>query len=270
MRTSTRVGSGSDVENEPCKVLDCIINPEICAEMKKKTDKELLAFFGEILVTYVFQKHKIELSIEEFKLPKLEYKGSYVDMQRVRAKKNPKIEVVETKPAEGVSDEKLSSKLDSTQSGFSSGPRDPDWTLRIVNHDNEVTDFDGLNLLEAKELLISFELPMLVTGKHISIQVSEKMLVLICGKIYDGRIRLPVEVLPDKTQAVFMTGERVLNITLYPKGRELSPEEQEEQEMFEGKSDSKPSAAQALLEENRKKIEKNNIVIQSTLLTDLF
>lgn len=265
-RTRTKVDSASP-ENEPCKVLDCIINPEICAEMKKKTDTELLAFFREILVTYVFQKHKVELSVEEFKLPKLEYKGNFVDFQRVRAKKNPKIEVVETKTSET----QPGTKEDTgSATAFAGGPRDPDWKLMIVNTDNEVTEFDGFNLLEAKELLIVFELSILVTGKHISIQVSEKMLVLTCGKIYNGRIRLPLEVVPDKTHAVFVTAERVLNVTLTPKSRQLTSEEQEENKLFEGGSQQEPSAAQVLLEENRRKIEKNNIVIQSGLLTDIF
>lgn len=238
--------------------------------MKKKTDTELLAFFREILVTYVYQKHKVELSVEEFKLPKLEYKGNFVDFQRVRAKKNPKIEVVETKPTQTQAGAKGENSEASSGSAFAGGPRDPNWKLMIVNTDKEVTEFDGFNLLEAKELLIVFELPILVTGKHVAIQVSEKMLVLTCGKIYDGRIRLPLEVIPDKTHAVFVTAERVLNVTLTPKSRQLTAEEQAENILFEGGSQQEPSAAKVLLEENRRKIEKSNIVIQSGLLTDIF
>ena len=41
------------LENDPCKVLDCIINPDICREMKKKSDNELLSFFADLLVAYV-------------------------------------------------------------------------------------------------------------------------------------------------------------------------------------------------------------------------
>ena len=225
--------------------------------MKKKTDTELLAFFREILVTYVYQKHKVELSVEEFKLPKLEYKGNFVDFQRVRAKKNPKIEVVETKTAATQPGTKEQNTETSSASAFAGGPRDPDWKLMVVNTDNEVTEFDGFNLLEAKQILIVVELPILVTGKHVAIQVSEKMLVFTCAKIYDARIRLPLEVVPDKTHAVFVTAERVLNVTLTPKSRPLTSEEQAESQLFDGVSLREPSAAQVLLEENRRKIEKN-------------
>lgn len=51
-----------DKNNKPCKVIDAIINPEICAELQKKTGIELLKFFKELLVSYVFQKHKIQLN----------------------------------------------------------------------------------------------------------------------------------------------------------------------------------------------------------------
>jgi len=51
-----------DNRKEPCKVLDCIINPDVCKEMQKKTDNELIAFFADILCAYIIQKHKVELS----------------------------------------------------------------------------------------------------------------------------------------------------------------------------------------------------------------
>lgn len=49
-------------ESEPCKVIDCIINPDVCKEMQKKSEAELLQFFSDILVAYVQQKHNVELS----------------------------------------------------------------------------------------------------------------------------------------------------------------------------------------------------------------
>lgn len=51
-----------DKSNKPCKVIDVIINPEICSELQKQTGLELLRFFKELLVSYVAQKHKIELN----------------------------------------------------------------------------------------------------------------------------------------------------------------------------------------------------------------
>jgi hypothetical protein len=50
-----------DKSNKPCKVIDVIINPEICSELQK-VDRlgNYFAFFKELLVSYVAQKHKIE------------------------------------------------------------------------------------------------------------------------------------------------------------------------------------------------------------------
>ena len=48
-----------DKSNKPCKVIDVIINPEICSELQKQTGLDLLRFFKELLVSYVAQKHKI-------------------------------------------------------------------------------------------------------------------------------------------------------------------------------------------------------------------
>lgn len=50
----------------------------------------------------------------------------------------------------------------------SSGPAVPEWSLQIISHDDEVVDFDGFNLNynEAKGALITFELPVLVTGNQ--------------------------------------------------------------------------------------------------------
>lgn len=43
-------------------MLDCIVNPDVCREMQKKTELELLQFFSDILVAYVQQKHGVQLS----------------------------------------------------------------------------------------------------------------------------------------------------------------------------------------------------------------
>ena len=61
MKTSTTVASPHS-EKEPCKVVDCIVHPDVCKEMMSKTDNELLRFFSELLCAYIHQKHKIELS----------------------------------------------------------------------------------------------------------------------------------------------------------------------------------------------------------------
>lgn len=143
--------------------------------MQKKSENELLQFFSDILVAYIQQKHGVHLSTrgrsisKDFKLPKMKYKGKYIDFQRVRAKKSPKIEMMaETSnpnlKAEGGAAESLAKEAFIPAS--TSGPQTPEWELQLVNLDDEVIDFDGFNLnySEAKAAVLTFSLPILVTG----------------------------------------------------------------------------------------------------------
>lgn len=157
-------------------MLDCIVNPDVCQEMQKKSEVELLGFFSDILVAYVQQKHQVILSTKgrlwssDFKLPKMKYKGKFVEFQRVRAKKSPKIEMMgETategsKAGEGAAESLQKEVFSSTPAG----PIAPEWTLQLVNHDDDLMEFDGFNLnyQEAKAALLTFNMPILVTGRQ--------------------------------------------------------------------------------------------------------
>ena len=267
-----KVSCGVNAENEPCKVIDCIINPEVCSEMSKKSDRDLLAFFRDLLTVYIFQKHRIQLSSEEFKLPKLKYKGQYVDFQRVRAKKQPKIEVVgqtrnPNSPEEAKAAEEAAKKLG--KEAFqepTTGVRKPDWKLKLINKDDEEVDFDGFNMnnIESKGLIVTFDLPALVTGKHINLQVSQNMLALACGRIYECKIKFPILLDPTATTSVFMTSTRQLRTHL----QIVSPTSAAvDDELVQVQST--VHAEENILEKNKKKLNEMKLDFKTNLLTVL-
>lgn len=50
----------TDVEGGICKVIDAVMNPQVIQAVK--TDPGLLEFLVQILINYVFEKHKLRLS----------------------------------------------------------------------------------------------------------------------------------------------------------------------------------------------------------------
>ena len=253
----------SHKENDPCKVIDCIINPDVCAEMKKKSDKDLLSFFSDILSAYVQQKHGVELSTRDFRMPKLNYKGSYIDFQRVRAKKKPKIDLVDKKEQETLLE---ASKEDLLNSSSGSGHRQPDWKLKIISYENEdeIVEFDGFNLnpSDSKGVIIEMDLPLLVTGRHINLQVSQSVVAMICGKIYSLKIKIPFEIDPLLTQATFITKTRQLEVRVFTKQQ---PDDTEDSTPL-----TQAEKTASLLEQNYKKVQEHKIEIKSDLLNDIF
>ena len=47
------------IENNICKVCDCIMNPEVVKHINKNA--ELMQFYYQLVSTYINQKYKIEL-----------------------------------------------------------------------------------------------------------------------------------------------------------------------------------------------------------------
>ena len=99
----------------------------------------------------------------------MKYKGKYVDFQRVRAKKSPKIEMMGESASNNPKHEDAAAESlnkDAFTGSNSSGPIAPEWTMQLVNHDDDVIDFDGFNLNynEAKAVILTFSMPILVTG----------------------------------------------------------------------------------------------------------
>jgi hypothetical protein len=84
-----------DKKGEPCQVIDCIWNTDTL----KRAKKEPLYKQGlvELSFEYIRQKYSLTLSMK-YSVPKLKYKGNTVQYQRIRAKKNVKIEQLNSKP----------------------------------------------------------------------------------------------------------------------------------------------------------------------------
>ena len=57
-------------------------------------------------------------------------------------------------------------KKEALNSSNTTGPIPPEWTLLLISHDDELVEFDGFNLnyAEAKGILITFKMPILITG----------------------------------------------------------------------------------------------------------
>ena len=85
-----------DKKGSPCQVIDVIWNPETI----KKARKEPLYKQGlaELSFEYIKEKHGLELNMRFTQPNNLKYKGKTVQWQRIRAKKNPKIEQLNSKP----------------------------------------------------------------------------------------------------------------------------------------------------------------------------
>lgn len=91
-----RVKEDHDKKGNICKVVDAAMNPQVIEAVRK--DNGLLQLLAEILMNYVFEKHKIKLTeskgylIAEFNVMKeMNYKGTSVEFHRVKGKKAPKI-----------------------------------------------------------------------------------------------------------------------------------------------------------------------------------
>lgn len=99
----------------------------------------------------------------------MKYKGKYVDFQRVRAKKSPKIEMVGESPSTGEKEEAgaaESVQKEAFMQPAANGPIAPEWELLVESPDGELVDFDGFNLnyAECRAVVLVFSMPILVTG----------------------------------------------------------------------------------------------------------
>lgn len=83
-----------DKKGDPCQVVDVIWNPEAVKNAQKEPG--YLHGLAELAFEYIKQKYNYTLSIK-YTRPKLKYKGKTIQFQRVRAKKNPKIEQLDSK-----------------------------------------------------------------------------------------------------------------------------------------------------------------------------
>jgi len=174
-----------DKKEHICKVIDVILNPTVI-QMSKK-NKESVNFLYQLIGTYINQKHKIELS-EDFKMPKISYKGKSVEFQRVKGSKAPKIQTVSSSDDQNASKEMNDILKDG---GFSGTAARPEWSLSLKYSNEKVEEFDGLNenLNQMTGLIYEFKMPLLVTGKNILVEVSPDEIYIRNGRMYEITLR---------------------------------------------------------------------------------
>jgi hypothetical protein len=111
-----------DKKNEPCVSYDLVANPEVVKECKETpVFRDTVA---QLCLAAIAQKYKIELD-PKYKLPKMNYKGDQVQVQRIRVQKQSQIqEVGGSAPAPGGYNEKAEKE---------GGPPRPDFCIFYEN-----------------------------------------------------------------------------------------------------------------------------------------
>lgn len=115
-----------DKKGDPCQVVDVIWNPEAVKSAEK--DHNYLHGLVELSFEYIKQKHDLTLSLKYTK-PKIKYKGKTVQFQRIRAKKNPKIEQLDTKVLSEEEQQKIQSDNFEKVTETVVRQKRPDWKL---------------------------------------------------------------------------------------------------------------------------------------------
>lgn len=176
-------------------MFDFIFNPEVLKNCKAQPTMRQLVY--ELCLNHLSQKYKQNLSVSkiyvEYLMPKMKYKGQTVEKQRVRAKKAPKIEVIDKeifKEPQG-------------------GPRKPDWKMHFDNQ-----ELDPENLLTYSSLQLLVDLPLLITGKAINLQISPEAINITVGTIYELKLWLPFECDSESIQSQFDCISRQLSVSM--------------------------------------------------------
>jgi len=160
-----------------------VVNPAILDKSQEEpTTRQLLI---ELCVQHIGQKHKQQLSLSkgylEYRLPKLKYKGT-LQQQRVRGKKDPKIQVLDK--------EVFETPIESV--------RTPTWKLLL---DGLELDPEGVSAF--KEFSFDIQLELLVSGKSINFRCAEERIELSVGKIYHLSLWTPFPIDIHTVSAVF-------------------------------------------------------------------
>lgn len=175
-----------------CTIYDVVVNPAILEKSQEdQTTRQLLI---ELCVQHIAQKHKQQLSLSkgylEYRLPKLKYKGT-LQQQRVRGKKDPKIQVIDK--------EVFETPVESL--------RTPVWTLLL-----DGCPMDPENISTFSEFLIQIELDLLISGKSINFKCGEERIEVSVGKIYFLSLWLPFTINLTSISAIFDCKPRKLLI----------------------------------------------------------
>eukprot|EP01016_Furgasonia_blochmanni_P027462 TRINITY_DN2896_c0_g1_i3.p2 TRINITY_DN2896_c0_g1~~TRINITY_DN2896_c0_g1_i3.p2 ORF type:complete len:188 (+),score=44.60 TRINITY_DN2896_c0_g1_i3:637-1200(+) len=187
------------------------MNPRVIDSAQKDTG--FLTLLYDITQNYLAQKHKLILN-EKYSIPKLKYKGKGVEFQRVKGKKAPKIQELDSDEiSEATPDlaRNLTQPAERTQR--------PDWRLFLGFTEDTEEEFDGLNFDEARiqRLIIEIDLPLLVTGHNAKVVLSEEELFFRNGKMYELILKLPLLVRKETGKGIFYTQTRKLRIEMQVK-----------------------------------------------------
>mmetsp|Transcript_46905 Transcript_46905/g.109612 ORF Transcript_46905/g.109612 Transcript_46905/m.109612 type:complete len:444 (-) Transcript_46905:54-1385(-) len=118
-----------DKKGEPCVTYDVVANPKVVEECSAEP-----AFREQVVqlcLAAVSQKYKLQLD-QRFKLPKIKYKGTTVQLQRIRKKKESQIQEMPentSAPQPGTSAQRRASGEPSIPTARTDGPQPPDFCV---------------------------------------------------------------------------------------------------------------------------------------------
>ncbi|CAG9315057.1 PIH1D1 [Blepharisma stoltei] len=181
--------SDFDKKGGICRVYDVIVNPTVL--QKAQDDAQTRQLLMELCASHIAQKHKQELSLK-FRYMRLKYKGATVQQQRIRGKKQPKIEVLDK--------EVFETPIESVKS--------PEWELKVDGN-----NIDPETLKTAKTFELKFSLDLLVTGKAIDLKASPERISLQVGRFYAINLWMPFIMDMNSLNAEFDCQTRKLIIT---------------------------------------------------------
>ena len=204
---------------------------------------------------------------------KQKYKGTNPEHQRVRGKKNPKINVVDESSTNEASEDQQKKQAELSKGNIEQLGRGgeqkvmkPEWGLKVQDLEGNVVEFDGFNLNsdEAMGLVIEIKQPMMATGRYMNLNVDDKNLDQKCGRIYDLQLNFPCRVNSQKSEAMFQTESRILRFKgiLYQEDEEFDMDLANFGKVTEENDDN-------ILEQNKRKINEKNIKLETNLLDDL-
>jgi len=119
-----------DKKGEPCVTYDVVTNPEVLEN--SATEPAFREQVVQLCIAAVAQKYKLELD-QRFKLPKIQYKGTTVQLQRIRKKKESQIQEMRDANSDAPQPGQSASRRASGESGprqaSSDGPGAPDFCI---------------------------------------------------------------------------------------------------------------------------------------------
>ena len=91
----------------------------------------------------------------------------------------------------------------------------PDFQIFLNHEEEKMEEYDGdLNIEKVRSIVWIFKMPLLATGRHINLEISDEEIYIKTGKIYEISLRIPVKVNENTTKAEFYTEKKELRIEI--------------------------------------------------------